>query len=83
MTLAAAISALTEDGYDTHETALGTIYIADLAPDSGDYDGNTEPGSPWDEECDWLAANIRDIVAPHGCDVYWSDDDLVIEESAA
>ena len=76
--IAKAVEALESDGYSTHETVCGTVYIADIAPDSSEYGGNTEPGSAWDEECDELADAIRAIVAPFGCDVEWSDNDLTI-----
>jgi hypothetical protein len=77
--LRAAIDALRAARYDTYRTALGGVYIGDMTPDPSDYDGSTEPGSPWDEECDRRLAAVNAIVAPHGCCVEWSDDDLAIE----
>lgn len=76
--LEAAIAALEADGYDVHETATGTHYIADLAPDSKEYEGGA--GNPeWDEECDRLRAGILRLVEPHGCSADWSDNDMRIE----
>ena len=77
-----ALAALAADGYDVHEYTSG-LYIANLAPDSADYDGVTDPGSPWDDECDWRLEAINAIVAPHGCRAEWSDDDVAIEEGGA
>lgn len=76
-----AIEALSKAGYDTHEMATGTIYIADCAPCSDDYDGNTEPGSEWDEACDEILDEIQSHL-PNGVVAFWSDDDVVIEVAA-
>lgn len=56
--------------------------ISDYAPDSSEppYDGETEPGSAWDEECDRLLAEVREALPP-GWTAEWLDDDIVIERS--
>ena len=76
--LAAALS-----GYDLHDRSPGPgYYLADLAPDSTEYAGVTDPGSPWDEACDEILADIRALL-PACWVAEWSDDDIVIEYEAA
>ena len=58
----------------------GEWYSPDAAPNSDDYDGDTEPGSPWDEACDRLLAKVR-AVLPAGWEVQWSDNDLTITDT--
>jgi hypothetical protein len=64
---------------DVHVDDDDNAHITDYAPDSSDaaYAGNTEPGSPWDEECGRLLAEIRDAL-PAGWSADWSDDDIAI-----
>ena len=81
--MAAARVALKKEGYDTHETAIGTVYISDVAPDCREYGGHTEPGSAWDEECHRRLDTVIGIVSPFGVTAEWSDDDVslfVIDE---
>lgn len=77
--LDAARDALRSAGYDTHETSSGTVYIANVAPDSSEYGGSTDPGSAWDDACAEALGAIEAIVEPHGCVAAWSDDDVTIE----
>lgn len=58
---------LKQAGYDTHETATGTLYIT----------GWDDPGD------DAAANDVREVVRPHGFEAEWSDDDLVIARKLA
>lgn len=55
----------------------GCWYIPNLAPESSDYGGNTEPGSEWDEECDRILACLQEALPP-GWSAEWVDDDIHI-----
>ena len=61
MGIEAARAALKSAGYDTHETATGSVYI-----------------TGWDDASDENRAEVLAIVAPHGCEAEWVDDDLHI-----
>lgn len=63
---------------DVTRRDAGRYVIPDYAPDSTDYDGDTEPGSPWDEDCDRLLAEIR-AALPAGWTAEWSDNDVRID----
>lgn len=65
MAIEAARAALKADGYDTHETATGAIYIT----------GWDDPGS------DESRADVLALVTPHGCTADWVEDDLHISEA--
>lgn len=71
----AALRHLVEPQYSRVSDAW---YVSDYAPASAEHGGSTEPGSPWDEECDRLLAEIRAALPP-GWTVDWSDDDIRIE----
>lgn len=81
MTIESATKALEADGYTVSRYSGGGTYIANLAPSSDDFGGDTQPGSEWDEECDALLAAVAEIVKPHGCVATWVNDDCCIELS--
>ncbi len=56
--------------------------IPNYAPDSAEFDGDTSPGSAWDEECDARLAAVREAL-PAGWTAEWVDDDLYIERDEA
>lgn len=74
--VAAALSGIVEIKIDGDDRA----HVTNHAPDSSDpeYDGDTTPGSAWDEECDARLAEIRESL-PSGWSAEWSDDDVIIE----
>lgn len=79
----AAIAALAKIAEVTIDS-LGRLRITGYAPDSSGngYDGDTSPGSAWDEECDRLRQAVR-IALPSGWSIDWDDDDLRIEWEGA
>jgi len=74
---AALIAALCD--YDLHDRVGGGYYIADIAPDSTEYGGSTEPGSPWDEACHAILGDVRALLLA-GWVADWDDDDVVIRQ---
>lgn len=54
----------------------GIVWV-DAAPASEDYDGDTSPGSSWDEECDDLLASVR-AELPDGWVAEWNDNDICV-----
>jgi hypothetical protein len=62
-----------------HRTVTGA-YLVPCQPDSADYGDDTAPGSPWDEACDALLAEIREAL-PAGWSADWSDSDLRIDDT--
>lgn len=64
---------------DLRETDRG-YRVTNYAPDSSsdEYGGDTSPGSPWDEECDRLLAEIQALL-PAGWEATWDDDDICID----
>lgn len=67
---------------DVHVDSADRAHITDYAPDSSEYDGNTEPGSAWDEECYRLLAEIC-AALPAGWSADWSDDAIVLTRDGA
>lgn len=72
--------ALNKDGYDARrgDPDGDSLVLSGMAPDSDDYDGITEPGSPWDEACDEILADIESMASPLGGEAEWRDDDIII-----
>ena len=56
------------------------VRITGYAPDSGDYGGDTGPGSEWDDERERRMADLRELL-PDGWQAEWSDDDVLIERA--
>lgn len=77
--LIAAKDALHAHGYDTYETACGSLYIVNVAPSALRYQ-STEAGSEWDEECQSRLGGIQSIITPCGCEARWSDNDVCVVE---
>lgn len=63
---------------DFQSTKPGHLVCSNLAPDSKDYGGETEPGSEWDDECERILARVRNLI-PAGWEADWCDDDMVVE----
>jgi len=77
-TLDRAYDALTAAGYTVRAQNPGPgLCIVGVAPDSGG--ASTEPGSPWDEECESRIDDVRDAVSGLDVVVDWSDDDVHID----
>lgn len=68
-----------ENVAEVHADSDDRGHITDYAPDSSEpeYDGNTEPGSAWDEACAKLLSAVRSAL-PAGWEADWSDNDVVI-----
>jgi hypothetical protein len=59
---------------------VGEYRVSGAAPDSSDYAGITEPGSPWADACDRILALLQSAL-PGGWIATWRDDDIVISWS--
>ena len=76
MSKSASLDHLSNLPFDVQEHD-GEYRVIGAAPDSSEYDGITEPGSPWDEECDRILASIQSAL-PIGWIATWRDDDICI-----
>lgn len=65
-----------------HPHDVGVYFIRDAAPpcDTAQYGGDTSVGTPWDEECDRIIADVRAALPP-GWVAEWSDNDIRIERA--